>query len=609
MGRTLIEQIIAAHTGDAVAPGATVEMRVDLRAARDFGGANVIGHLEEHGLGVADPGRTLFTFDCNPTGSDQGYAANQHRCRLFARRHGLRVYDIDRGIGTHLVIEEGLVGPGETFVSTDSHANILGAVGAFGQGMGDLDIASAFARGSVWFQVPETVHVHLTGVPSATATAKDLTLALVRHFGAKGLLGCAVEVTGEAIQALDLAGRLTLASMATEMGAIILFPEPSERVAAEYTRLTGRDREWPWSDPDATRQREEVVDIDGLEPLVSRPGRPEDVVALAGLTGTPIDSAFLGSCTNGRLEDLAAAARILQDRRVAEGVVLKVVPATDRVWIEALRAGLLGIFKEAGALVSNAGCAGCAAGQVGQTGPDETTVSSGNRNFPGKQGLGEVFLASPETVAASAVTGMLTPADGIDRAPPRPRRLVVLPAALPDPTRPAEAPAPPPAEERPTLLEGRVWVLDRDSVDTDMIFHNRHLALTDLAAMGRHALGNIPGWEDFPERVRPGDFLVTGANFGAGSSRQQAVDCFRALGLSGVIAPSFGAIYERNAINAGFPVLHGELRGVLQEGERIRVDLETGAGQRLEEGTDFQVAPLSPVPLRIYRRGGLLAGH
>jgi 3-isopropylmalate/(R)-2-methylmalate dehydratase large subunit len=608
VGRTLIEKIIAAHTGDEAAPGATVEMRVDVRAARDFGGANVVGHLEEHDLGVADPERTLFTFDCNPTGSDQGYAANQQRCRLFARRHGLRVYDIDRGIGTHLVIEEGLVGPGETFVSTDSHANILGAVGAFGQGMGDLDIASAFARGSVWFQVPETVRVHLTGTPSAAATAKDLTLALVRHFGASGLLGCAVEVTGEAVSGLDLAGRLTLASMATEMGAIILFPEPSARVAAEYARLTGRSREWLWSDHDAISLREEVVDVAGLEPLVSRPGHPEDVVALTDLAGTPIDSAFLGSCTNGRLEDLAAAARILQDRRVAEGVVLKVVPATDRVWIEALRAGLLGVFKKAGVLVSNAGCAGCAAGQVGQTGPGEITVSSGNRNFPGKQGLGEVFLASPETVAASAVTGVLTPADRIDRAPPRPRRLVVLPASSGAGVV-VTHPAPPPAAERPMLLEGRVWVLDRDSVDTDMIFHNRHLALTDPAAMGRHALGNVPGWEDFPERARPGDFLITGANFGAGSSRQQAVDCFRALGLSGVIASSFGAIYERNAINAGFPVLRGELRGVLKEGERIRVDLGTGEGEGLDGGIRFQISPMSPVQLRIYLHGGLLAAR
>ena len=134
MPRTLTEKIIAAHTGDEVSPGAMVELAIDLRVARDFGGANVVANLETNGLGIADPERTVFTFDCNPTGSDQGYAANQQRCRTFAREHGIRVFDIDRGIGTHLVIEEGLVGPGDTFVSTDSHANIMGAVGAFGQG-------------------------------------------------------------------------------------------------------------------------------------------------------------------------------------------------------------------------------------------------------------------------------------------------------------------------------------------------------------------------------------------------------------------------------------------------------------------------------------------
>ncbi len=613
---TLIERILAAHSDDPVEVGATVELRVDVRVARDFGGANVVGHLETQGLGLDDPARTFFTFDCNPTGSDQGYASNQHRCRLFARRHGMKVYDIDRGIGTHLVIEEGLVGPGDTFVSTDSHANILGAVGAFGQGMGDVDIASAFARGSVWFQVPPTVRVRVTGTPARGTTAKDLTLALVRHFGASGLLGCAAEVEGEAIEDLDLAGRLTLASMATEMGAIILFPAPGRKAVREYAALSGVDRHWPQPDADAVYLREEVVDIDGLEPMVSRPGHPEDVVPLAEVTGTPIDSAFLGSCTNGRLEDLLTAARILKDRRVADGVVFKVVPATDRVWMEALRLGLFRIFKESGALISNAGCAGCAAGQVGQTGHGETTVSSGNRNFPGKQGLGHVFLASPETVAASAVAGVLTLPGRIDEAPPRPTRLNVL-----APDSPAEGISSPmapsagafgtdgedPSAERPTVIEGRVWVLDRDAVDTDMIFHNRHLAITELDAMGHHALGNLPGWEDFPQRAAPGDFLVTGVNFGAGSSRQQAVDCFRALGLGAVIAESFGAIYERNAINTGFPVLRGVLRERLKDGDRVRVDLAGGGVVRLDDGARFEVTPMSPVQMRIYQRGGLLA--
>ncbi len=171
MGKTLIEKIIGSHAGRDVAPGDIVDVTIDVRAARDFGGASVVQNLEKAGLAVADPARTLFTFDCNPGGSDQGYAANQHRCRLYARAHGVGLRDITEGIGTHLVIEEGLCGPGSTFVSTDSHANILGAVGAFGQGMGDQDIAAAWANGKVWFKVPPTLKIVLRGTPGPRATA------------------------------------------------------------------------------------------------------------------------------------------------------------------------------------------------------------------------------------------------------------------------------------------------------------------------------------------------------------------------------------------------------------------------------------------------------
>ncbi|MBM3313496.1 homoaconitate hydratase, partial [candidate division WOR-3 bacterium] len=182
---TIVEKIISAHTPgrQPVKPGDIVELAVDVRVARDFGGANVVKNLEEHGLGVADPKQSYFTFDCNPTGSDQKYAANQQTCRVFARNHRIRVFDVDSGIGTHLAVDQGLVGPGRTLVSTDSHANILGAIGAFGQGMGDQDIAHAWAFGRVWFEVPATVQVELVGMPRAGTSAKDVGLALLRCFG------------------------------------------------------------------------------------------------------------------------------------------------------------------------------------------------------------------------------------------------------------------------------------------------------------------------------------------------------------------------------------------------------------------------------------------
>ena len=181
---TVIEKILASHSGrDEVSPGEIVDVKIDARVARDFGGANVVKHLQENQLSIDNASRTFFTFDCNPTGSDQKYAANQHKCRIFAKKEGIKVYDIDKGIGTHILMEEGLCYPGSTAVSTDSHANILGAVGAFGQGMGDKDIAVAWHKGSTWFKVPETVKIILEGSPGRDISAKDIVLNLLNSFG------------------------------------------------------------------------------------------------------------------------------------------------------------------------------------------------------------------------------------------------------------------------------------------------------------------------------------------------------------------------------------------------------------------------------------------
>jgi 3-isopropylmalate/(R)-2-methylmalate dehydratase large subunit len=595
---TIIEKIIAAHSAArAVRPGDIVELGIDARVARDFGGANVVKNIEDNGLGVADPARTFFTFDCNPTGSDQKYAANQQACRVFARNHGIKVYDVDSGIGTHLAIDNGLVGPGDTMVSTDSHANILGAVGAFGQGMGDQDIAHAWAYGKVWFEVPATVKVELVGQPRPGTTAKDVGLALLRHFGANGLLGLSAEVSGAYADRLSLDGRLTIASLGTEMGAIIVFFPPNQTVVDYCRTRTGREFAPVQSDPDAVFERTEKIDITDLDPLVSRPGHPEDVVTVASMAGRKIDSAFIGSCTNGRVDDLKAAAGVLKGRRVAPGVVLKIVPSTDAIWHEAMRSGIIETLKQAGALIGNAGCAGCAAGQIGQNGPGEVTISTGNRNFAGKQGKGEVYLASPETAAASAVAGAIVNPGAI---PARPALFKPKPMA-----KTSHEHRTPPAA--PLIVEGRIWVITKDNIDTDMIFHNRHLTITDIREMGQYTFGNLPGWEHFSKNAQPGDIVVTGKNFGAGSSRQQAVDCFKSLRIGLLIARSFGAIYFRNAVNAGFPVMVADLlESSLKDGDHLRVNLATGEVEILETNVKVQGRPFPPVQLEIYRKGGLL---
>jgi 3-isopropylmalate/(R)-2-methylmalate dehydratase large subunit len=602
MAMTMIEKIVADHSGlESVSPGDIVDVAIDARVARDFGGANVVKHLKDHDLDIENPGKTYFTFDCNPSGSDQKYAVNQHICRLFSREKGITVYDIDKGIGTHLLIDEGIVYPGSTAVSTDSHANILGAIGAFGQGMGDMDIASAWSKGKVWFKVPESVRINLKGKLPENISSKDLVLNLLGRFGANSLLGFSVEIYGEAVETLSLDDRITISSMATEMGAIIIFFPPSEEVIKYCSGRALNEFRPVYADHDARYSGNYNFELSGFKNMVSRPGEPHDTVDIDLVRGVKIDSAFIGSCTNGRMNDLIRSARLLKGRVVAPGVVLKIVPATDGIWKQCLSEGLIELFKKAGALVSNAGCAGCAAGQVGQNGQGEVTISTGNRNFPGKQGKGSVYLASPEVVAASAIAGFITSPDKIPEKP----ALFATGTGTPE-TRPhASARL---KENRPVEASGRVWLIKKDNIDTDMIFHNRYLAITVMKEMGQYTFDNLKGYEDFARKVKPGDIVVAGKNFGSGSSRQQAVDCFMSLGVGAIVAESFGAIYERNAVNAAFPVM--TCRDIdkleLKDGDDIKINFLTGTIYNLKNDKTVQAEPFSRVQLEIYNNGGLL---
>jgi 3-isopropylmalate/(R)-2-methylmalate dehydratase large subunit len=336
--------------------------------------------------------------------------------------------------------------------------------------------------------------------------------------------------------------------------------------------------------------------------MVSRPGEPHDAVDVKTVAGQKIDSAFIGSCTNGRMSDLRKAATLLKNKKVAPGVILKIVPATDRIWNECLNEGLIDIFKKAGALVSNAGCAGCAAGQVGQNGPGEVTISSGNRNFPGKQGKGNVFLASPEIVAASALAGYITTPDKI---PAIPSTFITTGKAK---SVTGKVTVHKDEKPRSAFLEGRIWIIQKDNIDTDMIFHNRYLAITELKEMGQYTFDNLKEYEDFARKAQPGDLVIAGKNFGSGSSRQQAVDCFISLGISGIIAESFGAIYERNAINAAFPIITCKSISQLEAatGDKIRIDLKTGKMINLRNNQTTLAEPFSEVQYEIYENGSLL---
>jgi len=609
MGKTMIEKIIGNHTDCEVAAGDIVDVKIDARIARDFGGANVVKNLKDNKLSIDDPEKTFFTFDCNPGGSDPKYAANQQACRVFAREQGIEIFDIDSGIGTHLAIDRGLIAPGGTLVSTDSHANILGAIGAFGQGMGDKDIASVWANGAIWFKVPPTIKVRFVGKPSEEATPKDLILATAKALGAAGLLEHAAEFTGEIIEELNLSCRITMASMCTEIGGIIALFPPNDAVMEYCNKRHRGDFKPVYADDDAQYAKVVEVNVEGLKPQCAKPGHPDDVDDVETVAGQKIDSAFIGSCTNGRYEDMVAAANVLEGKKIAPGVVLKIVPSTDEVWQMCLEDGILEIFKKAGALVGNAGCAGCASGQIGQNGPGVITISTGNRNFPGKQGKGAVYLASPATVAASAVAGQIVTVSTIPEAPAlfkdkdTARNEQKNKSSNNDSIK-TEAKE---SLTRKTKFKGRVWAIDINNIDTDMIFHNMHLAITELSEMGQHTFGNLDGYKDFPEKAKPGDIVFVGSNFGCGSSRQQAVDCFTALGVDVIVADSYGAIYERNAINAAFPIVAADWHSLeLKSGDEVEVDITEGTIVNCANGKTATGRKASKVQLQIYERGGLL---
>ena len=411
-GKTIIQKIFEAHSpGDVpVAPGNIIWLDLDVRTARDFAGANVVKNYRAHygDAPVDDKDKTFFTFDLVVPPNNIPYANNQQICRVWAREQSVQVYDVNAGIGSHVALEQGLAYPGSTFVGTDSHLNILGAVGAFGQGMGDQDIAFTFKAGKSWFEVPPTMRVVVNGALQPPCTARDLTLAVLRRLGSNGALGRAVEFYGPAIEALDLAGRITLASQVTEMGGIIGFVPPSEAVLAFARARTGRDDlQGVYADPDARYVETVEVDVDGLEPLIACPPSPANVVPVREVAGQrlQIDSVFMGSCTNGRLEDFQAVAEVVKGRQIAPHVMASVVPATREVYQDMLRTGVLETLFDAGFIISNPGCGGCASGHLGMTGKGQVNISTSNRNFPGKQGAGDTYLTSPVTAAWCALVG------------------------------------------------------------------------------------------------------------------------------------------------------------------------------------------------------------
>jgi 3-isopropylmalate/(R)-2-methylmalate dehydratase large subunit len=408
---TIIEKIFSHAVGKDVKPGDCVWSPLDLVAMRDFGGPNVLQEYSENfdASPVFDKDKIAITFDLHIPARDEKVAHNHNILRDFAVRRGVKLFDINTGVGQHILFEHGLVRPWSIIVGTDSHMNLLGAFGAAAFGMGTTDIAGAMYKGKLWFRIPKTIKIKIIGTLPKYVTAKDVILYIVKNVTTAGALDMALEFSGDTVERMNIAERITLTSMVTEMSGVIGFIEPDDGVLAFLNTRTQEEVKPIRPSSTAAYEKVYTFSVHDLKPQIACPHSPDKVADVEELSRIEIDQVFIGSCTNGRFEDLKIAADILKGKKIREGVRLIIVPATMEVARDALAAGLYEIFLSCGAVVANPGCALCTTGHPGILAPGEVMVSTSNRNFVGKLGKGAaVYLASPATAAATAITGVIT---------------------------------------------------------------------------------------------------------------------------------------------------------------------------------------------------------
>jgi len=404
---TLAEKIIAAHAQvDAVVPGQIVVADVDVAIAQDGTGPLAIEQIRELGGGVAAP-VVVFFIDHTAPAPRSELANAQATIRAFCRESGATLSDIEMGV-CHQRVAESYAKPGDLIIGADSHTCTAGGLGAFATGMGSTDVAVGMTSGKTWLRVPETFRVEVTGSFAPGVSAKDLMLTLIGLLGADGATYKALEFGGSAVAALPAHERLTLANMAVEAGAKAgLFA--SDEVTKGFLREMGRESDWRplAADAGAAYERTIAFDTGAIVPMVAAPHTVDNVFAAADKAGTRVDQVSIGTCTNGRLEDLRAAAAILEGRRRAPHTRLIVTPASQAIGRAAAREGLLEVFIDAGAAVTNPGCGSCFGVHQGILADGEVCVSTANRNFKGRMGnpAAFIYLASPATAAASAVAG------------------------------------------------------------------------------------------------------------------------------------------------------------------------------------------------------------
>ncbi|WP_435197433.1 3-isopropylmalate dehydratase large subunit [Natronomonas sp. EA1] len=415
-GKTISEKLLSEKSGTDARAGDYVEAEIDVAMAHDITGPLAFRTFHEvtgEDAELFAPDRTVFTIDHHAP-ADGVQAANNHNAvREFAAEHGAHQFDVGDGICHAVLVEEGFVTPGDLVIGADSHSTTYGGIGAFGTGVGSTDLGTALATGDLWFRVPETMRFEVEGDLQDGVYAKDLILKFIGDVGFDGCTYMAAEYAGSTVESLPIHERLVLSNMAIEMGGKAGIVAPDERTERYLERQTGNEIELGdhlRSDEDATYDSVHTYHASDLAPQVSKPSNPENAVDVTDVEGTEIDQLFVGTCTNGRYEDIKIVADILEGEELAPNVRMIVVPASKSVYRHMLRTGVFETLTDAGAVIENAGCGPCAGYHQGVLGDGDVCLATANRNFPGREGSmdSQVYLSSPATVGASALYGEIT---------------------------------------------------------------------------------------------------------------------------------------------------------------------------------------------------------
>lgn len=583
-GKTFAEKILNAPTGSIVFAKPDIVLSHDNTAS-------IAGTFKKmNGAKVAYPDQLLIVLDHNAPPTSAGLANDYQAIRNIVEEQGIgKFHDVGKGI-CHQIMAL-YARPKMIVVGSDSHTCTAGAFNSFAAGIDRTETAGLWKAGETWFRVPESIKITLTGKLQKGVYAKDLALWIIGMIGSAGADYMSIEYHGEGVKTLNVADRMTIANLASEMGAKnAVFP--TDEVLSEYL---GKPTEGVWADADAQYLREINIDLNTIFPVVSAPHNVDNVKAVSEVLGTPLNQAVIGTCTNGRIEDLREAASVMKGKKLPANFQLLVIPASQEIYMQAFKEGLMEVFVEAGGTILTPSCGPCLGTGQGIPADGYIVISTANRNFLGRMGNknASIYLASPATVAASALAGKITDPRGIQPNDKFPYSI-----------EQSSTVTIPEGENR--LLENTWNYTDVDNLNTDQMFAG-NLTYNIKSSEGDKIIPYLfKGFDEtFSEKVGAGQLIMAGANFGCGSSREHPAVGLAFANVKAVICKSVNRIFYRSSINQGLPIIVlPEAVDAYKAGDTVELDFAAG---KLTVGT--QVFTFSPLPdklMNIFANKGLV---